>query len=343
MLYSDRKGSMKTFLYSSFILLAVSCVKTGTEDLPESRLEIQASIDQSLISDQMNVDFNSGDAIGLFVYESEASGAGVPTPMSEFSLYGERYRNIRAIYDSEREEWRFNFENATTEFESISLMKYSFAGLTIVGYGPWIENVPSVTAVPFTLGGNTENAKDLMWARQNTHDTSVNPVDAGANYNIVPDGEVKHVKFTFQHAFAKLRIGFRCAEQGNTMTVSSITLKRASEGKTSLPVSGKFNAMTGKIENVARANSLTYEYEQPFSSSIDHAYASLLICPQDYVQDGDYILEFEINGKKHASAYAIKLADVEGGFKAGAVYTFSFTVGEDISFDSVEVSNEWID
>ena len=67
---------MKTFLYSTFIFLAVSCVKTGKEDLPESRLEIQASIDQSLVSDQMKEEFNSGDAIGLFVYESEVSESG---------------------------------------------------------------------------------------------------------------------------------------------------------------------------------------------------------------------------------------------------------------------------
>jgi hypothetical protein len=69
----------------------------------------------------------------------------------------------------------------------------------------------------------------------------------------------------------------------------------------------------------------------------------MLICPQEYVQDGDYILEFVVNGRKFSSAYAIMLADVEGGFKAGAVYTFNFTVGEDISFDSAEVSTEWID
>lgn len=332
---------MKTFLYSTFIFLAVSCVKTGKEDLPESRLDIQVSIDQSLVSDQMNEEFNSGDAIGLFVYESEVSESGEPTPMSEFSLCGERYRNIRAVYDSESEEWRFNFENATTLFESISLIKPMSAGLAVVGYAPWIENVSSITEIPFTLGGKIDDVKDLLWARQNACDPVSNPVDPGKNYNIVPDGNVKQVEFTFRHAFAKLRIGFRSLDD-QTKTLTSITLKKASEGKTAIPVSGNFNAMTGTAEKVARANSLTYEYDQPFSSSTNYAYASLLICPQDYVQDGDYILEFEINGKKHASAYAIKLADVAGGFKAGEIYTLNFTVGEDVVFDSAEVLTEWI-
>ena len=334
---------MKRFLYSTFIFLVVSCVKTGKEDLPESRLDLQASIEQSLVSDQMNEKFNSGDAIGLFVYESEVSGSGALTPMSKFSLCGERYRNVRAGYDSESGDWRFNFENATTLFESISLIKLSSAGLAVVGYSPWIENVSSITGIPFTLGGNVDDVKDLLWARQNTHDAAVNPIDPGVNYNIVPDGDVKPVRFTFRHAFAKMRIGLRSFGQSDVMTVSSVTLRKASEGKTSLPVSGMLNAMTGKMEKVARANSLTYECDLSFNPSADYAYASLLICPQDYVQDGDYILEFEINGKKHNSTCSIKLADVAGGFKAGEIYTLNFTVGEDVVFDSAEVSTEWID
>ena len=335
---------MKTFLYSTFVFLAVSCVKPGKGDMPASILEIDAEIDSS-ISDDFSRDFETGNTIGIFVYHSENPS---PSQMKEFSVYDERYKNVKATFDSSSETWSYVFENATTSFNDLNLLKplsgISDSGLAVVAYSPWIEKVPSITAIPFTLGGKPESFKDLMWARQNTHDTGVNPVDAGANYNIVPDGEVKHVKFTFQHAFAKLMVGFRCAEQGNTMKVSSITLRRASEGKTSLPVSGNFNAMTGKVEKVARANSLTYEYDPvaySFGSASDYVYAPMLICPQEYVQDGDYILEFEINGKKHASAYAIKLADVAGGFKAGEIYTMNFTVGEDVVFDSAEVSNEW--
>lgn len=333
---------MKKLLNIVFAFLAVSCIKSGRSDVQESILDIDAEVDCSIVSDDFCERFETGNTIGIFVYHSENPSS---SQMKEFSVYDERYKNVKATFDSSSETWSYVFENATTSFKDLNLLKplsgTSNSGLAVVAYSPWIEKVSSITAIPFTLGGKPESVKNLMWARQNTHDTGVNPVDAGANYNIVPDGEVKHVKFTFQHAFSKLMVGFRCAEQGNTMKVSSMTLKRASEGKTSLPVSGNFNAMTGKVEKVARANSLTYEYDQPFSSSTNYAYASLLICPQDYVQDGDYILEFEINGKKHASAYAIKLADVAGGFKAGEIYTMNFTVGEDVVFDSAEVSNEW--
>lgn len=338
---------MKKLLNIVFAFLAVSCIKSGRSDVPESILDIDAEVDCSILSDDLCERFETGNTIGIFVYHSENPS---PSQMKEFSVYDERYKNVKATFDSSSETWSYVFENATTSFKDLSLLKpvagAPDAGFSVVAYSPWIEKVSSITAIPFTLGGKPESFKDLMWARQNTHDTGVNPVDAGANYNIVPDGEVKHVKFTFQHAFAKLMVGFRCADEGNTMTVSSITLRRASEGKTSLPVSGKFNAMTGKIENVARANSLTYEYEPvaySFGSASDYVYAPMLICPQEYVQDGDYILEFVVSGKKFSSAYAIMLADVEGGFKAGAVYTFNFTVGEDISFDSAEVSTEWID
>lgn len=338
---------MKKLLNIVFAFLAVSCIKSGRSDVPESILDIDAEVACSIVSDDFCERFETGNTIGIFVYHSENPS---PSQMKEFSVYDERYKNVKATFDFSSESWSYVFENSTTSFNDLNLLKplsgISDSGLAVVAYSPWIEKVPSITAIPFTLGGNLENVKDLMWARQNTHDTGVNPVDAGANYNIVPDGDVKHVRFTFQHAFAKLMVGFRCADEGNTMTVSSITLRRASEGKTSLPVSGKFNAMTGKIENVARANSLTYEYDPvaySFGSASDYVYAPMLICPQEYVQDGDYILEFVVNGRKFSSAYAIMLADVEGGFKAGAVYTFNFTVGEDMSFDGAEVSTEWID
>lgn len=334
---------MKKLLHIALVFLAVSCVKSGRGNFHESSLEIHAQKAQSSVSDAECVDFDNGDVIGVFVYLSES---GTIAPMTEFALYGERHANIKAVYDSDVQVWRFAYENATTFFDEFSLLNQSQECFTVVSYAPWMENVSSITGISFTLGGDAEKVPDLMWPRQNSHDAAVNPVDPGKNYNIVPDGSVKPVDFTFRHAFAKLRIGFRCLDEGHAKTVTSIILRRAADGNTSLPVSGKFNAMTGKVENEARSNYLTFDYDPlaySFKSTTDYIYAPVLICPQDYKQDGDYILEFEVNDTRLKSTYPIQLADVTGGFKAGEVYTLNFTIGEDAVFDGAEVSTEWLD
>ena len=343
---------MKKVLHIALMFLVVSCVKSGRDDSPESRLEINAEIEQIADSKAIleGTSFKSGNTIGIFIYHSETADASLPTAMSNFLLYGDRYRNVRAVYDDKSLKWTFNFENATTVFEDIYLLKPTVAafetGLAVVAYAPFIENVSSITDIPFTLGGKSEEVPDLLWARQNTHDNIVNPIDPGKNYKIIPDGDVKPVDFTFQHALSLLRIGFRCKHEGSLMTLSSITLKKKDEGRTSLPVSGNFNAMKGVLEDVARSNSLTFDYTDrayTFQSTSDYVYAPMLICPQEYLSDGDYILEFELNGQKMDSSYEIKLADVSGGFKAGEVYTFNFTVDNYIQFDGVQVSKEWIE
>ena len=76
---------MKKFLNIVFAFLAVSCIKSGRSDVPESILEIDAEIDSS-ISDDFSRDFETGNTIGIFVYHSENPS---PSPMKEFSVYDE--------------------------------------------------------------------------------------------------------------------------------------------------------------------------------------------------------------------------------------------------------------
>lgn len=345
---------MKRFFIFLFLVLAVSCVKASKDDLPESRIEVNAEISQSSLTKAIHegTSFKTGNTIGIFVYHSETEDVANPSPMSGYVLYGERYKNIRATFDERNraKPWKFNFENATTVFDDIYLLRPTVSafetGLAVVAYAPFIENVSSITEIPFTLGGKSEGIRDLLWARQNTHDASVNPIDPGKNYKVIPDGNVQPVDFTFQHALSLLRIGFRCKYDGSLITLTSITLKKKDGGQTSLPISGKFNAMTGGVENVALTNSLTYDYTDKayaFQSTTDYVYVPMLICPQAYLADGDYLLEFELNGEKLQSSYGIKLSDVAGGFKAGEVYTFNFTVDNYVQFDGVTVSTEWIE
>lgn len=344
---------MKRILYIFIMTLAVSCVKPGKNHVPESRIEVNAEIEQSASSKAVleGTDFKTGNTIGIFVYHSETENVASPLEMSEFSPYGARYKNIRAVlYDDKAQKWRYNFENANTSFDDIYLMKPTvemFAeGLAVVAYAPWVENVSSITEIPFTLGGESDEMADLMWARQNTHDKTVNPIDAGENYKIVPDGNAKPVNFTFQHALSLLRVGFRCGHEGSLMTVTSITLKKKEGGQTPLIGAGLFNAMAGRITDGASWTNIVYDYTDKaytFQSTSEYMYVPVLICPQEYKADEDYILEFTLNGQKLDTVYKIKKDDVNGGFKAGEIYTFNFTVDNYIQFDGVSVSTEWVE
>ena len=336
-------------------MMVVSCVKPGTENSPESRLEIEADIAVSAASKAIieGTAFKTGNTMGIFVYHSETENVQTPSPMSHFELYGSRYKNIRALYSetTPSKPWRFNFESASTPFDDIYLIKPTVTayetGLSVVAYAPWIANVQSITEIPFYLGGHSEDMVDLMWARQNTHDGSVNPVDAGKNYKIIPDGNAQPVKLTFQHALSLLKVGFRCRYEGSVITVSSIKLKKKDGGTTPLMISGKFNAMTGTLSESVTASYLAYDYtgeSYVFQYSEDgYLYVPMLIFPQEYKADGDYILEFQFDGHDLGAEYEIRLSDVAGGFKAGNVYTFNFTLDNYIQFDGVHVSTDWVE
>ena len=346
---------MRRIIYIVSLMMVVACVKHGAENSPESRLDIEADIARSADSKAIiegNV-FKTGNTMGIFVYHSETENVQTPSPMFHFELYGSRYKNIRASYNESTpsKPWRFNFESASTMFDDIYLIRPTVAayetGLSVVAYAPWIANVQSITEVPFYLGGHSEDMVDLMWARQNTHDSSVNPTDAGKNYKIIPDGNAQPVKLTFQHALSLLKIGFRCKYEGSVITVSSIKLKKKDDGTTPLVISGKFNAMTGTVSESATSFYLSYDYTGEAYvfqySEDDYLYVPMLIFPQEYKADGDYILEFQFNGHDLAAEYEIRLSDVAGGFRAGNVYTFNFTLDNYIQFDGVQVSDEWIE
>lgn len=347
---------MRKLLYIVCLTLLLSCVKQGKENSPESRLEINAEIAQSPDTKAIleGENFKTGNSIGIFVYHSETSDVQEPSEMKNFSIYGARYKNIKAVYDERNvsKPWKFNFENTSTPFDDIYLLKPSISvfeeGLAVVAYAPWISNVANIYQIPFTLGGKSEDMVDLLWARQNTNNKQINPIDAGKNYKIIPDGNVQPVNFTFHHALSMLKISFRCRHEGSVMTITSITLRRNdSDGtQTKLPVSGQFNAMTGEVVDQVFGSYITYDYTDKTHSfqysETGYEDVAMLICPQEYLNDDDYILEFKFNGQVLASKYKIKKSDVEGGFRPGEVYNFKFTLDNYIQFDGVEVSTDWI-
>ena len=226
--------------------------------------------------------------------------------------------------------------------------------LKICRYAPWIADVKSITSIPFNLGGLSKNIKDYMWVSQNgTGDKIVFPE------TITQDTKLG-VRLTFNHAMALLKVGFRCEFDdksdgmdyiGTTMSVSSVTLKKNPEAisanPTPLHTTGTLNAINGELSYSDGSDGtgvLTYDYtDDPttysfaYKPSNTYMYVPMLIYPETYLNDDDYILEFALNGMTLPVTYKIKKNDVEGGFKPGYVYTFRFTFDNTINFKNIKV------
>lgn len=340
----------------------VACTKQVTGNDVESRLWLETDICMSAATRSIleGASFPKGSTMGLFIYHSETEDAETPVKMEEYSLYGTKYGNIRALfdYDGLSKPSRYMFEGTSTSFTDIYLLKPSMAvyeeGLAVVAYAPWVYDVGSITSVPFTLGGPSQSMVDLMWARQNHHDKS-RYSDAGANYKIIPDGTAKHVKLTFHHALSLLRIGFRCKYAGTVMTLTSVSVRKNTGAVTPLYIDGSMNAMDGTLSYGDQVSLLSYDYTDAepsyvFYSTSDYVEVPMLMAPVEYLADGDYVLEFRFNGvditsddPEYVLQYPIKVSDVAGGFEPGKIYEFKFTIDNYIQFDGVRISDQWIE
>ena len=324
---------MKKYLFIILFLL-VAC----TKDDMSSILVINASIEENKTGSKAvtyGSSFSNGNTLGLFVYYAENVD-----PHTQFRPYGEKYNNIRALYNNGS--WVYRFMNSTSDFDNIYLLNPTIEtftqGLTIYAYSPWIAGTESITRVPFALGGQSKSVVDLMRASQNN--TSVNA-------RIVPDGGAKSVNLTFNHVFAMLRFGFRCEHDVTEMKVTSITVRRSENAVTPLYVSGELNAIDGTFGSLVESDELTTVYSDDLITFDDTGYEYLpfLIMPGEYHADGDYEVVFRFDNQQLEYVYPITRDDISVEnitlFKAGFTYTFLFTFDNHIRFDNVTVSDSW--
>lgn len=329
----------------SVVMLLVSCQR----EFRQTKLMVDAEIEPSANATKAiftGTNFLQGSTIGIFVYYAENT-----TPMTQFVPYSEKYVNIQGKYSTSSPNWTFRFTGATTTFDDgLYLMDPDVDvftdGLAVSAYSPWLENVQSINAVPFTVGGNYSKVVDLMYAEQNS---------TSENARIIPDGNAKSVKFTFRHAMAMLNIGFKCKHDKTKMAITSVTLEKKNGGATELYSGGVFDAVNGVFNDseMTKGESVTTSYEaQNYSfDNSNYFYVPFLIVPVEYLTDGDYILKFKFNGQDLAVSYPIKKEDIavtEGGatryeFRQGYSYTFNFTFNNFVQIDdvTVNVSDSW--
>lgn len=340
----------------SAFFISAACTKEEFTKSNESEIILDASIMQSnkpakaIITDTK---FGDNNTFGMFVYHAEKR-----LPLDTLSAYGDKYKNIRAIY-SNTENWKYSFENSlTSTFSHIYLLNPSVEvftqGLAIVAYAPYKEGSTAINNIKFKTGGDSKSVTDLLWAIQNNTEE---------NAKIVPDGNAKAVKLTFKHALAMIRCGFKCKWNsqdangnyvGSTIKVTSISIKKKNGGSTKLYTSGTFNAIDGSLKDMIEPDSLkitTYYKNENYTFKYDAAnyvYVPLLIVPTEYKNDGDYIIEFKFNNQL-ISEYPIQMEDIRTrrnntdiyAFDAGYTYTFNFTLNNYIQLDNVSVSDTW--
>ena len=348
--------SLHIILVISAILISVACTKEEITKGNESEIVIDASIMKSneqakaiITTDR----FGDQNTLGLFVYHAEYE-----LPLDTLSAYGDKYKNIRAKYSS-NEGWKYSFESSlSSTFNRIYLLNPSVEvftqGLAIVAYAPYKEGTTAINNIQFKTGGNSKDVTDLLWASQN---------NTSENAKIVPDGNVKDVKLSFKHAFAMIKCGFKCKWDaqtngeytGSTMRVTAITLKKKNGGSTRLYTSGSFNALDGSLNNLIEPDTLkisTYYSNENYTfkyNATEYVYVPMLIIPTEYINDGDYILEFKFNNQK-VSEYPIKREDIKTrrngvdvyAFEAGYTYTFNFTFNNYIQLDKASISDTWV-
>ena len=334
---------MRLIVLGILMVFAASCSKQQADRDGATEIKLNTSIEKSASKAvvQGNV-FPDGSTLGLFVYHSELGSDGQIRPLANYEPYGTRYKNIRAYFANSTKGWQFRFESSSTSFEDVFLIEppaiYSQSKqITLVSYAPWIQGCTNIKSVPVTLGGDSRQATDLMWAREN----------CTVGNSIEPDGEDKIINLHYKHALSLLKINIKCKHDVSVMKVNSITLKKKENGTTELYGKGSLNAIDGTFnpfKNEDRSTAITVNYEQEdikFSSQ-NIAQLPIMIFPTEYHTDGDYILEFTFNGETLAATYPIKMQDIKIGnetaFKQGYSYTFNFTFNNYMLIDNVKVN-----
>ena len=344
---------MKHIIIPIIVFILASCSKEQPAASGMSEIHLQTTIEndkgapvKAVISGNR---FGVGNTLGIFVYHSEKDENDNRRPINNFASYGERYKNVRAVYANMSTGWQYRFEGSGTNFEDVFLIEPPTTSsttkeITLLSYAPWIEGCTSISSIPFEIGGDSRNVKDMMWAEQNS--TTANSIE--------PDGRDKTVNLRFKHALSLLKIGLKCKHNTSEMALTSITLRKNGSSGTILYNKGSLNAMDGSFnafskDDAAQTVTVDYTGEEYKFSQENPTTAPFMIFPVKYLNDGDYILEFKFNGQELAAKYPIKRSDImvagdtAAEFRQGYSYTFNFTFNNYLQIDNVtiNVSDNW--
>lgn len=335
---------MKTrLIYFLYLILAISCTKASSSSL---KLDVVTGINNEATGTKAIVigdNFVSGNTFGLFVYYAENQTG----PLQQYRSYGDMYSNIKAQKGTQGE-WTYTLNGSSSLIDGFFVLEPSVEGLSAVAvcaYAPYSAAATSINKIPFSIGGKYSKIIDLMWATQN-YDSD--------NLYIEPKGDKETVYLTFKHALAMLEFGFKCDHPDTEMQVTSIKIKKA--GATKLYSDGFFDAVNAEFFSFTEADEVVFDFTSEgrvYSfDDTQYLYLPVLIIPQKYLADGDYVIEFTFNNqtlpvtypipKEYLTEYIIENEDGTKesirAFVQGKVYTFEFDFNNYAQIRNVNVN-----
>ena len=210
--------------------------------------------------------------------------------------------------------------------------------IDFLAYAPYVEEttLKNNKSIDFTVEGEVAKQKDLLWANAANKKKADNPV-----------------KFTFNHALAKIgyTVKLKEAYSNATITLNKITLAGSADGKTSaFYTSGTIDL--SKTSSTDLWTTLSSDAKQNFNlfsgtQKLDGTYNTpetnyLFVIPQNFsapATDELYVIvEYTIKysgGSETVTTTNIVNKKLEKNFEQGKAYTINLTIGlTPIDFDA---------
>lgn len=324
-------------------LTLVSCSSDDLNSLSDNSSKNEAiSFDGYLGRSAVSVNGSRGSVLEIDNLKASTDGFGVFGNYKEangLEFGSNLFNNVKVYWSSSPEPAKWKYDNT----------KYwpTEGHIDFLAYAPYVgeTSLKNNTSIDFTVEGDVAKQKDLLWANAKNQTKAKN------------SGENK-VKFTFNHALAKIgyTVKTSVADDNVTITLNKITLA----GSAKNPAKGVFYT-TGTInlsKDLSNAEDPTALWtdckgEQYFTWSSDFPNVTssslsnsdyLFVIPQDFSTGTELyiIVDYTIKYKDGTTAEmkSTVSSQIKKNFEQGKAYTINLIIGlTPIEFDA-EVA-EW--
>lgn len=228
------------------------------------------------------------------------------------------FNNEKVTYSSTESKWKYtNTKYWPTE-----------GHIDFLAYAPHVENKTLTgNSIEFTVAKNVADQKDLLWA---------NAVNQTKKDNSSPN----KVKFTFNHALAKIGYSLKQKEdyKQTTITVTSIKLvgsdtKGAFYSKGTIDLSKKNNGegLWAIGENVEKQNFDWLTVQKVLTTQGDNSDNYLFVIPQDFsgAANGQLsvVVEYTVQTGETEKLMNKVTKPITPNFKQGKAYMINLTIG----------------
>ena len=217
--------------------------------------------------------------------------------------------------------------------------------IDFLAYAPHVDGttLKSKSCIDFTVEGNVAKQKDLFWANANNQTKDQN------------SGENK-VKFTFNHALAKIGYSLKQKETYPNTIIKVTSIKLVGSGNTGafyttgtidLSKANKGKNLWTIADNVAKQNFdwFTGNQELKNDAANNAANNNLFVIPQDFSATAtdklSVVVEYTVQTGETAVLYNKVTKPITTTFEQGKAYMINLTIGlTPIEFD-VDVVTDW--